>query len=76
MERCENCFLYMAGDCNGVTKVCNDYRGVPIISKREKENWEKEGDASRYRRQFRRKNSGGYSINKISYVNGMIINNY
>lgn len=62
MIKCENCFWYKSGECNGVAKECNDYRMIPQILENEKKYWRKEGDASRYRRQFHLKDSGGYSI--------------
>ena len=64
---CQNCFWYKSGDCNGVSKECNDYRAVPQISETEKSYWRTEGDASRYRRQMHWKNTGGYSVQTVYY---------
>lgn len=60
---CKICKFFLQDLCGGVNKNCEDFISVPIIKDEEKMYWEKEGDASRYRKKrFAYSSGGGYSI--------------
>lgn len=63
-KNCCNCQYYRADECAGFTKNCQDFFPVPYISNEEMKYWEKEGDASKFRRK------SGYKVmtrNSYSY---------
>ena len=47
MKKCKNCIEYKNGNCIGESKICEDFRLAPIISKSEIENWPKNGSVSK-----------------------------
>ena len=46
-NKCKYCMEYRNGNCFGESKICNDFRPSPEISKEEVNNWPKYGSVSR-----------------------------
>ena len=46
-KKCKNCMEFKNGNCFGASKVCDEYRPSPEISKEEMSRWPKDGSASR-----------------------------
>ena len=64
---CEVCKYYLQSICGGVGKICEDYYEVPKIMENEKKYWEKEGDASRYRKKsFCNSSGSGFYIEYLN----------
>ncbi len=47
---CKDCMDYRNGNCFTANKICEDFRYAPTFTRKETENWPKEGDASYFRR--------------------------
>ena len=66
-KQCEKCKYYIKTICGGISGVCEDYKKVPEITEEEKKYWEKECDASKYRRISYYYSSGsGYFIENVN----------
>lgn len=64
---CEVCKYYLQNICEGIGEKCEDYYEVPIITENEKKYWEREGDASKYRKKsFLNSSGSGFYIEYLN----------